>query len=129
MNNFLIILVSGLQSEYKFPDQKITIFTNLWYKSWSALKTALMLLSAAALTGISAVPVWTTGFAHIESQVRKRSGPLLFGLINMFAGVGAFFGIVGTALLLQIYVDFNRPGVEQFRVVETAHFCVTLTIF
>ena len=65
-------------------------------------------LCAASLAGISAVPLWTTGFAHIESQVRKRTAPLLFGLINMFAGIGSFVGIVGTAMILEIYVDFNR---------------------
>ena len=29
MNNFLIILVPGLQSEYKFPDRKITIHSQI----------------------------------------------------------------------------------------------------
>jgi len=29
---------TGLQSEYKFHDRKITIFSNLWYKSGSVLK-------------------------------------------------------------------------------------------
>ena len=30
MNNFLIIVVHGLQSAYKFFDRQITAFSNLW---------------------------------------------------------------------------------------------------
>ena len=67
---------------------------------------------SAILTGISAIPVWTTGFAFLESQVEKRTGPFLFGLVNTASGIGVLFGIVGTALMLEIYIDFNRD-VEQ----------------
>ena len=38
MNNFLSCWFPELQSEYKFPDRKISIFSNLWYKSGSVLK-------------------------------------------------------------------------------------------
>jgi len=31
----------GLQSEYKFPDRNITIFSNLWYKSGSIIKNGV----------------------------------------------------------------------------------------
>ena len=31
-----------MQSEYKVPDRKITIFSNLWYKSGPVLKNGVL---------------------------------------------------------------------------------------
>ena len=38
--------------------------------------------------GIGAIPLWTTGFAHVEQQSWKKNAPLSFGLINGASATG-----------------------------------------
>ena len=71
-------------------------------------------LLSTALTGIATTPLMTTGFAHLESQARMRSGPLLFSLISTGLTAGIFCGGVLTAVMLgKIYIDFNRESDKE----------------
>ena len=41
--------------------------------------------------GIGAIPLWTTGFAHVEQQSWKKNAPLSFGLINGASATGNLY--------------------------------------
>jgi len=64
---------------------------------------------AAIVTGVAAVPIWTTGLSHVENQAREETGPLLIGLIQASATIGILLGIGSTSIInLEKHVDFNR---------------------
>ena len=48
---------------------------------------------AAIFTGVSAVPIWTTGLSHVETQATESTGPLLIGLIQASATIGILVGL------------------------------------
>ena len=63
--------------------------------------------------GIGAIPLWTTGFAHVEQQSWKKNAPLSFGLINGASATGAMIGLFVTSICLSIWTEVGSDPPED----------------
>ena len=59
------------------------------------------------MMGIGAIPLWTTGFAHVEQQSWKKNAPLSFGLINGSSAAGKKYKNLGHFINL-----FKEPWLD-----------------
>ncbi|CAH1238380.1 SLCO4C1 [Branchiostoma lanceolatum] len=69
-----------------------------------------LFLTGQILQGIGAIPIHTFGSDLLEASAPPNSGGLYLGLKDAAGALGPATGYLLNGKLLDIYVDFNKPG-------------------
>ncbi|XP_035688889.1 solute carrier organic anion transporter family member 4C1-like [Branchiostoma floridae] len=69
-----------------------------------------MFIAAQVFFGTSSIPLYTFGSDLIEGTAPPNAGGFYLGIFGALAGVGPAIGYMLNGQLLNIYIDFNKPG-------------------